>query len=479
MRMNFEHQTRNSSFTSDVPVPLISLQRKCECGQHTAAAGKCDACRREQERAMPGSTVNNVQANAAPPIINDALTKSSFEHDFSHVPAHTNARTNAAAQADEDAREPLQSSGTQPTSVGVLTQVEHHRQPFSATIRRAAKTHSSFGGIHAAERQQVKPRIPAFYSDAMPGQEQTSPVNAASLLAQTAATGSAGAIREIEEGETVRLPDIALSPAGAIEQTDAIASALAYNSSVTQAGAQPGGFGVTLPYTHAISGITVTRAAGTFTVAATVDNPITFQVRTTTGPDGQLDIAADTDSDITATNYPTVVSDLTPDMSDLNGRPPRATFFARDLTVRHERFHADEDVVHGQSGVTLARNWLNTQTAGSVADVNALLAQVPARVAATVDAAMAYPGREERAYADGAPLYLARANAIKTKGDAGQYPATSGAAPGLSRGAKVGIGVAGGAAVGAGIGALAGGPVGAAVGAGIGALAGLIGGLIF
>jgi hypothetical protein len=180
-------------------------------------------------------------------------------------------------------------------------------------------------------------------------------------------------------------------------------------------------------------------------------------------------------------------------MSDENGRPPRNQFWAQDLTIRHERFHAQEDFNFGGQGVTSAQAWLNTKTAGNVAAARSLLNQVPGRVANTVATGMAFPGLEERAYGDGAQAYLARATAIKTKGDANGYappapPAASGAgtsapgptgsSPGLSRGAKVGIGLAGGAAAGAGIGALAGGGVGAAVGAGIGATAGLIGGLL-
>jgi hypothetical protein len=131
----------------------------------------------------------------------------------------------------------------------------------------------------------------------------------------------------------------------------------------------------------------------------------------------------------------------------------------------------------------MAQAWLNSQTAGSVAAVNALLGQVPGRVADVRRAAMTYPGREERAYADGAPLYLARANAVKKKGDANGYAAATNPSPakkdgGLSKGAKVGIGIGAGAAVGAGIGALAGGGVGALIGAGVGALVGLVGGVL-
>jgi hypothetical protein len=298
----------------------------------------------------------------------------------------------------------------------------------------------------------------------------------AALLAQT--RSSSGTVAEPSEGQTVRLPDVRLNSRAS--ETDAIASTLTYNPTITQAAGEPAdSFGETTPYDFSMSGITVTSSGGTYTVAATVDNPITYQVRTTTGPDGQADVDSDTDADIHSGNYTTVVSDLTPDMSDLNGRPPRTKFFAKDLTVRHERFHCTDGQTHAQSGVNLAQAWLNGKAAGSVGAVNTLLAQVPARVIATRQAAMTYPGREERAYGDGVAAYRARANAIKTKGDAGKYPAPA-AAPkstGLSRGAKVGIGVGAGAIVGGALGAI-GGPLGALIGAGIGALAGLIGGLL-
>jgi hypothetical protein len=52
-----------------------------------------------------------------------------------------------------------------------------------------------------------------------------------------------------------------------------------------------------------------------------------------------------------------------------------------------------------------------------------------------VDAAMALPGREIRAYADGAPDYLARAQAVKSKGDAKGYVPQPAAPPAPSPGA--------------------------------------------
>jgi len=331
-------------------------------------------------------------------------------HDFSQVRVH----------ADEQPHQ-------QHNSHTSLTMVEHHRESFSASIRRADTTRpSTFGGYyHAArERTAIKPVVGARYYDAMQGNEETSVLDLGALLAQTQST-PAISIPELQEGQTVRLPDIVFDQA--IAESDPIASTLTYAPTVTQSGAAPAPFGETLPYTFAMSGITVTSAAGTFTVTATVDNPITFQVAS----GGKTDISSDTDADITQANYNTVASDLTPDMSDLNGRPPRTQFWAEDLCIRHERFHCTDGQTHARSGVTLAQNWLNTQTAATVADVNTLIGQVPARVIATRSAAMTFPGRENRAYGDGAPSYLARATAIKTKGDANGYapPAPAPAPP--------------------------------------------------
>lgn len=319
-----------------------------------------------------------------------------------------------SAQGHEDAtasQAPVQraaasqpAAGTQrrsaPPASGAEGGIQHNRTAFRATIRMSdAATASS------------APR------DSMPGQEAAGTPDFSAMAAPAAPV-----TQELEPGQTIRLPDIVIPSMAAVEMHDAIAGAITYNGSVAVGGAAPSGFGVTRPYTHALSGITVTAGTGTFAVAATLDNPITYQVRASTGPDGQVNIASDADPALTAANYAQVASDLTPDMGDLNGRPPRNQFWARDLTLTHERFHADEDVRYGGQGVTSAQAWLNAQTAANVGEVNTLLTRVPGRVANFVSAAMAYPGLEERAYGAGAPLYRSRATSIRTKGAAGKYP---------------------------------------------------------
>jgi hypothetical protein len=69
---------------------------------------------------------------------------------------------------------------------------------------------------------------------------------------------------------------------------------------------------------------------------------------------------------------------------------------------------------------TAAVSWISSQTATAVAGVQALVDQIPNRVVRTIVAAMGEPA-EVRAYGGGAPAYTARANAIKTRGDAGSY----------------------------------------------------------
>jgi hypothetical protein len=53
--------------------------------------------------------------------------------------------------------------------------------------------------------------------------------------------------------------------------------------------------------------------------------------------------------------------------------------------------------------------------------VRDLLAEVPGRMVATVAAGMTMPGKEERAYGDGANAYWRRATAIWSLGKLGYY----------------------------------------------------------
>ena len=92
------------------------LQRKCDCGQHTVAGGKCDECGKKHlslQRATRNSELGTRNSDSVPPIVHevlrspgqplDAATRSFFEprfgHDFSRVRVHADGEAAGAASA--------------------------------------------------------------------------------------------------------------------------------------------------------------------------------------------------------------------------------------------------------------------------------------------------------------------------------------------------------------------------------------------
>lgn len=226
-----------------------------------------------------------------------------------------------------------------------------------------------------------------------------------------------------EQGESppIPLPDVVAEGLDQIGRCDTF-GAFPYSGSITKGGATPSGFGVTRSFNASLKNVFVVPVSGHFVVTAMVDHPITYQIRSGTGPAGQVDINGATSGNITKANQPTVVSDLTPDMSDLNGRPPRTAFWAEDLTEKHEKVHADDDKGNAPGVVSQFRTWLQGQPAASVADVQLLLGQFPARFSAGLLAALSTVDGEKHAYGDGAPSYQIRASLISAAGALGLYP---------------------------------------------------------
>lgn len=68
------------------------------------------------------------------------------------------------------------------------------------------------------------------------------------------------------------------------------------------------------------------------------------------GPFGQIDIQDENDKDITASNWQSVVADLTPNTNDLGGRPPRTQFWSEHLTRQHEKYHIDQQFIPNAQG---------------------------------------------------------------------------------------------------------------------------------
>jgi hypothetical protein len=237
--------------------------------------------------------------------------------------------------------------------------------------------------------------------------------------AQAPAGGSA--VPAAATGPPTKLPDIELPALAEVERCDTLVTALTYSGSITKGGAQPDGFGVTRSFSSTLKDPTFAFGPGVYFVTATLEHPITYQIRSSKGPDGQTNVGSDADSAITAANYATVATDLTPNMSDLNGRPPRSSYWAEDLTVKHELVHANDDKGNGPLAMTQVMGWLNGQTVNGPTEVVSLLVQVPKRFAANLLAALSTEAGEKHAYGDGAPSYKARADSISAKGAKGDY----------------------------------------------------------
>lgn len=211
-------------------------------------------------------------------------------------------------------------------------------------------------------------------------------------------------------------------PFGGGGATQRIQSTLGFTSSRADEPVNPPGgeYGTTTFKALPLKDVEVRTGKRGFTVKATEELEIKVQVCPGNGPHHEINIADDADPAISSGNYLKVAADLTPDPKD--HVPPRNHYWARDLVFKHEHFHADEDVHYGAEGRKLAQAWLNKQKVSGAGDVDTLLDQVPAYVEGHIQTKMAPPGREQRAYANGAPDYQARADAIKAKGDSGKYP---------------------------------------------------------
>lgn len=110
--MELEPKTR---FTPTIPASLHCsvLQRKCACGQHNIAGGRCAACRGEREPSLQCAQASPDTVNTVPHSVHevlcspgqplDAETRSFMEprfgHDFSQVRIHADAKAGESASA--------------------------------------------------------------------------------------------------------------------------------------------------------------------------------------------------------------------------------------------------------------------------------------------------------------------------------------------------------------------------------------------
>ncbi len=235
---------------------------------------------------------------------------------------------------------------------------------------------------------------------------------AGSTLTSTDSASGASATVEITEAEPGSV---------SLSMTDAIDSGLAISSAISRGNPALGAdeFGLTTWSAKLVAPtVAADPAKKVFTVTGTVDCPIGWEIHAL----GRKDVLDEKSANIKRSSWPTATTDLTPDMSDDNGRPPRTQFWASDLTERHEKFHAAEFVTYGRAAFDLATEWLKKQTANTDADALTVAKRVPNEMVATIRTTYV-PMAESRAYGDGAPSYKSRAEAITKAGRANSYPA--------------------------------------------------------
>lgn len=276
------------------------------------------------------------------------------------------------------------------------------RSPFSALIRPAQGPGWRSPPQTITATHQLVARIPMA-----PSASATAPMGSATLPSSDSVDPTSGVhIEKTPEGIT-------------LQSNDGIGATLAYAPAIANTATPNGSEFGRAQATVTVNNINVSQdtSAHVFNVTATVNNAVTWGVHSLS----RVNIANENDPAITNANYANAASDLTPDMSSDNGRPPRAQFWARDLTERHEQFHANEMAnTYGQPAFAFARTWLTSQNATSSQQANDLVLQVREKVIESLVASY-LPAAESRAYGDGAPLYLARATAIRNKGQRSEY----------------------------------------------------------
>ena len=161
---------------------------------------------------------------------------------------------------------------------------------------------------------------------------------------------------------------------------------------------------------YRIDNIHWTRLWGYVLLTARVFLDITWN----TDDGGNIDVSGPTDPAVTPATWAAIANDLDPDAT---GRPTRSTYWAKDLTERHELFHAKDDIDRATLYLPTAAADLNSRSIPVPVDdaaVRAVLVDIKDKVKA--DGWAWYgTGGEDRAYADGSAEYAARAAAVRAR----------------------------------------------------------------
>jgi hypothetical protein len=112
MATQLQTESKNVIGRSFKPVTTGLLQRKCACGNHTPAGGKCEECAKKKQVLQRKATEQS-EATEVPTIVHDVLSSPGqpldpatrafmeprFGHDFSRVRVHANAKAAESAKS--------------------------------------------------------------------------------------------------------------------------------------------------------------------------------------------------------------------------------------------------------------------------------------------------------------------------------------------------------------------------------------------
>jgi hypothetical protein len=203
-------------------------------------------------------------------------------------------------------------------------------------------------------------------------------------------------------------------------KADSVTQALTVGSSVTKGGVTMGAsdFGDEAAEYKADT-ISWTRDAGASAIK--VVGRMFLDIHWDTQSLGKTPIAGAADAAVTAGTWKDVVKDLKPDGT---GRPTRDTYWAPDLTAKHEQFHGTDDIGQANLFLPTVQAWLSSQTitvpagpdpsAAIETKVRDLVEQARQKVKAD-GWAHYHSGGEDRAYADGKSSYQARVDGVTAR----------------------------------------------------------------
>jgi hypothetical protein len=173
--------TRLQNLTAAAPEPVFApaltgtLQRKCDCGNHTMSA-ECEDCEKKKI-SIQRQAIGGMESSEAPPIVHDVLRSPGqpldsatrafmeprFGHDFSHVRVHTGEKPEESARSVNSlaytvGQDIVFGAGKyQPHTRDGLRLVAHELTHTlqQSSLMRAPSTDVQMSGNHSAEEREA------------------------------------------------------------------------------------------------------------------------------------------------------------------------------------------------------------------------------------------------------------------------------------------------------------------------------------